>query len=168
MRFCRVDRTTTGFLIDPTGYLAALPELLALLPPGAAAFAADPRHSDFSSKFCVKDLKIEQIRIQDGNAQLTMSIDFAFNDINGVPRLSITYTEVTGFDLRTDPDHHAHPDWIGPHVKRLGDVQIDEIVPTPNGCTHEITLITGTLLITCGDLAVTWEAGSEFLDPPAK
>ena len=135
MQLCRVEKTSHGFSLDPAAYLAALPELVIALPPGAATFATDPRHYDFASEFCVKDLKIEEIRILDGNAQLTMTIRFAFNDIPGVPRLSITYTGVTGFAITTDPAYDVNDDWNGPHIKRLSDVQIDEIMPHPHGCT---------------------------------
>jgi hypothetical protein len=134
------------------------------VPPNAAAFATDPRHYDPASEFCVKDLKVEQIEITDANAQVTMTIRFAFNEIPGVPRLTIVYANVIDFSLSADPDYYARADWIGLHTKRPSDVQLDEIMPHPHGCTHEIAMIKGTLLITCGDLVGTWEASQEFYD----
>ncbi len=45
VQLCRVEKTPDGFLIDPTDYLAALPDLTASLPPGAAAFTKALLHS---------------------------------------------------------------------------------------------------------------------------
>lgn len=48
----------------------------------------------------------------------------------------------------------------------LGDVILDEILPLPDGCTHEVARRPGRLVVACRDLVAEWvpaacpEAGS--------
>lgn len=63
---------------DPTPYLAELPRLRELLPPGARAFACDAAHYDFGSVRCVKDLKFGHLRLVD-HTHLSLEIRFGPN-----------------------------------------------------------------------------------------
>src|SRR5215470_11302016 len=66
MEYVVVEWQGNGVLShDPTPYLAELPRLRGLLPPGAREFACDPAHYDFYSARCVKDLKFGHLRLVD-------------------------------------------------------------------------------------------------------
>ncbi|MFE5804786.1 hypothetical protein [Streptomyces sp. NPDC056491] len=61
--------------------------------------------------------------------------------------LIIRYTGVSACDV----DAPAGPAWTN-----LDTVILDEILPHPRGCTHEIAFRPGTLTMTCRDLTPTW------------
>ncbi|XUL89467.1 hypothetical protein ACQ86D_24840 [Streptomyces galilaeus] len=41
-------------------------------------------------------------------------------------------------------------------LSALGDVILDEVLPAPGGCTHEIGCRPGTLFVACRDLSAEW------------
>ncbi|NBH05064.1 hypothetical protein [Amycolatopsis sp. SID8362] len=45
---------------------------------------------------------------------------------------------------------------VWPASPRLGDVQLDEILPIAGGCSHEIKFTGGRVMITCEDLHAEW------------
>jgi len=57
MELVKIEKTSTGFSIDPNPYLDVLAELRGELPPGAWSFVSDSGHYDFYSERCVKDLR---------------------------------------------------------------------------------------------------------------
>jgi len=133
-------------VIDPGPYLERLPVLAERLPPGARAFATDPDHYAFSGKRCVKDLKpgVARRRGDDG-----IEIRFAHNCWKHDEDLVVRYTGVSRFQADV-LDVCALDD--------LGDVILDEILPHPDGCTHEIACRPGTLVVVCQDLQAKWVA----------
>jgi hypothetical protein len=133
----------TGVL-DPRPYLEQLPALKERLPPGARAFATDPGHYAFSGKRCVKDLKPGEAR-RTGDDDI--EIRFGHNCWKHDEDLIIRYRGVARFQADV-LDVCALDD--------LGDVVLDEILPHPQGCTHEIACRPGTLVVVCRDLAAEW------------
>ncbi|MGX1271164.1 hypothetical protein RKD18_004358 [Streptomyces phaeoluteigriseus] len=43
-------------------------------------------------------------------------------------------------------------------LDHLGEVVLDEILPHPAGCTHELVCRPGTLVVVCRDLEAEWVA----------
>ncbi|WP_214104712.1 hypothetical protein [Acrocarpospora catenulata] len=135
-------------VISPQAYLDRLPELRAALPEGAAAYASEPGHYDFRSARCVHDLKLDTILFgEDGNGGW-IQLGFRHNCWKHEEDLTIRYTGVSSFTLQTASDM--------PLVTRLGEVILDEVLPHPDGCAHEIACHTGSVIIVCRDLAATW------------
>ena len=161
MRFVRVFSVVDPSLanvLDPDPYLRELPGLLGQLPPGARAFATDSDHYDFSSLRSVKDLKIDSLVIREtGSAQIGVEVSFAPNQFKHSAGLVIRYEGVVAIAVDVDPIGEGSRIW--PDTRRLGDLQLDEILPADGGCTHEVKMTGGTLLVTCRDLVAKW--GSE-------
>lgn len=135
----------TGVL-DPGPYLERLPVLGGQLPPGARAFAADPDHYDFSGRRCVKDLlPVEARRTGDED----LEIRFGHNCWKHDEDLVVRYRGVSRFQAGV-LDVCA--------LDEVGAVVLDEILPHPGGCTHELACRPGTLLVVCGDLEAEWVA----------
>jgi hypothetical protein len=133
-------------VISPQEYLDRLPELRVELPEGAAAYAAEPGHYDFSSTRCVHDLKLDQILSGEVGDDDWMQLGFRHNCWKHEEDLTIRYTGVTSFTLQTASDM--------PRVTRLGEVILDEVLPHPDGCAHEIACHTGSITIVCRALSV--------------
>ncbi|MFJ9815896.1 hypothetical protein ACIRU3_11570 [Streptomyces sp. NPDC101151] len=130
--------------IDPRPYLARLPALAHELPPGARAFATDRGHYDIGGKRCVKDLRPVQVhRTRDGDIE----IRFRHNCFTHDEDLVVRYTGVSRF--QSDVLGVCDP-------ASLGDVILDEILPHPGGCTHELACRPGTLVVACRDLEAEW------------
>ncbi|NUP46230.1 MAG: hypothetical protein HOW97_02790 [Catenulispora sp.] len=142
MKYVDLDATVNGQsgVISPTAYLAELPNLD--LPTEAHAFATDPNHYDFYSQRCVKDLQLEATRFNDE----ALDLHFRHNCWKHEEDLHIAYRGVSSLILATDPEES----WLG------NTVVLDEILPHPLGCSHEIGFRTGTLTIICRDLTATW------------
>lgn len=81
MKYVRVEplEDVHGFHLDPDPYLAALPDLLPRLPPGAARFASDPGHYDLTGGRCVKDLELRGATLTDQGEELTLDLALAPN-----------------------------------------------------------------------------------------
>jgi hypothetical protein len=148
MKHVVVSATTVGLSIDPTGYLALLPQLASALPAGARAFALDPNHHDFGGSRCVKDLTIERVSFLSVDGRLDLGLGLRHNCWKHEEDLVITYSGVCGFALSTT-DGTAN--WTG-----LAPVILDEITPHEQGCSHEIACLAGSLSIVCRDLNATW------------
>ncbi|MBB4920166.1 hypothetical protein [Streptosporangium saharense] len=144
MKYVDLDATITlpggviDGVIDPSTYLKRLPDFAEELPPGARAFATDPLHYDFYGPRCMKDLALERISFT-GN---TVELAFRHNCWKHQEDLTIHYEGVSDIKL----DSAALPNVV----------ILDEILPHPHGCTHEIALRPGTIILTCQDLTVTW------------
>jgi hypothetical protein len=132
-----------GFL-DPRPYLALLPSLAPELPPGARAFATDPAHYAFGGKRCVKDLQPAEVR---RTGEEAIEIRFRHNCFKHDEDLIVRYTGVSRF--QSDVLDVCDP-------ASLGDVILDEILPHPGGCTHELACRPGTLVVACRDLVAEW------------
>ncbi|MFJ9865356.1 hypothetical protein [Streptomyces sp. NPDC101165] len=146
MRYVELTDDEDGYpgFIDPRPYLDRLPALAAALPPGARAFATDPGHYDFGGKRCVKDLRPERVRrTGDGDVE----IRFRHNCFQHDEDLLVRYTGVSRF--QSDVLGVCDP-------ASLGDVILDEILPHPGGCTHELACRPGTLVVACRDLEAEW------------
>ena len=141
--------------IDPRPYLAQLPALAAELPPGARAFATDPGHYDFGGKRCVKDLQPERVRRTDDG---DLEIRFRHNCFKHDEDLLVRYSGVSRF--QSDVLDVCDP-------ASLGDVILDEILPHPGGCTHELACRPGTLVVACRDLEAEWIPADCPDAPPA-
>jgi hypothetical protein len=135
-------------VISPQEYLDRLPELCPELPEGAAAYAAEPGHYDFRSARCVHDLKLDRILSGEDGDVGWVQLGFRHNCWKHEEDLTIRYTDVTGFALQTASDM--------PRVTRLGEVILDEVLPHPDGCAHEIACRTGSITIICRDLTASW------------
>jgi hypothetical protein len=128
-------------IIDLGPYLARLPELADQLPPGARAFATDPGHYALSGSRCVKDLRPREVR---RTADDGIELHFRHSCWKHDEDLVVRYTGVSRFQT----------DVLGAcDVTALADVILDELLPHPDGCTHEIACRPGTLVVACRDLA---------------
>ncbi|WP_280445469.1 hypothetical protein [Nocardia brasiliensis] len=146
MRYVDLNATVgelTGVL-SPAPYLRRLPELAVELPTGARAFATDPEHYDFYGKRCVKDLKFLEIRGTDTGLELRLRHNCWKHDED----LTIRYTAPT----------HRVVTLGDPGRTGFHELILDEILPHPDGCTHELVFHTGTIMVTCADLAADWTA----------
>jgi hypothetical protein len=113
------------------------------LPPGAWQFATDPAHYDFSSPRCVKELRPGQIDIGRRDGGKLARIKFLPSPFKHDAPLSISYVDLYSLEVAfTHADHWGAA--TGQHESKhedLGDVQLDEILPDKQGCSHEIALI---------------------------
>ncbi|MEU9149073.1 hypothetical protein AB0D59_00610 [Streptomyces sp. NPDC048417] len=140
--------------VDPGPYLARLPELAGELPPGARAFATDPDHYDFGGHRCVKDLRPLGMR---RTAPDDIEIRFRHNCFKHDEDLVVRYAGVSRFQT----------DILGAcDLTSLGEVILDEILPYPDGCTHELACRPGTLVVACRDLVAEWVAATPEDDRP--
>lgn len=136
---------------DARPYLAVLPELAERLPPGARAFATDPEHYDlYSSRRCVKDLKLESTVFTDDMSTVDFELRFRFRPNQPEPLLTVRYHELVSFTLEVG----ERPAGI-PGV-RLGDLALDEILAHQRGCSHELAFHYGTIHVVAADLTATW------------
>ncbi|MFI9805445.1 hypothetical protein ACIHEJ_13930 [Streptomyces sp. NPDC052301] len=158
MRFVDVRWQEHGFFLDPRRYLAELPRLRGLLPPGAWAFVSGPGHYDIPGGVrCVKDLELAGIRpATDKSGRLVL--EFAPNRFKHDAGLRISYSGVRHFSI----DHHHAIDWL-----RVDTVLLDEILPDDAGdedgaegagCVHEIALTDASITVRCQDLRAEWVA----------
>lgn len=148
MRYVEVhwDDELPGFqcLADP--YLEVLPSLE--LPPGALGFVTDPAHYDLDSGRGIKNLEPEQILLASDDPQATV-FRYRGNDWTHEASLEIAYLSVVDVRFETTTVTNAGP-------PGLGAVLLDEILPHDVGCTHELALTKGRILVTCADLVATW------------
>ncbi|MDE3720418.1 hypothetical protein PWG71_03395 [Nocardiopsis sp. N85] len=139
--------------LDPRPYLAGLPDLADRLPPGARAFATDPAHYDFGGPRCVKDLRPVGAAMRPGeNGLFDLTLTFEPNPFKHDEGLTVTYSGVSSFGVEADGR------WTGASgsLPGLGDVTLDEVLPHGHGCSHEIGLLGGRVLVVAGDLAAVW------------
>ncbi|MFD8820522.1 hypothetical protein ACFV23_55890 [Streptomyces sp. NPDC059627] len=154
MKYVEIGEGTTAVSIDPGPYLARLRELAAALPPGARAFATDPRHYEFGGRRCVKDLHPLDMR---RTAPADMEIHFRHNCFKHDEDLIVRYTGVSRFQT----------DILGAcDIASLGEVILDEILPHPDGCTHELACRPGNLVVACTDLVAEWVPATADGDRP--
>ncbi|MFG2113372.1 hypothetical protein ACGFRB_12170 [Streptomyces sp. NPDC048718] len=150
MRYVKVawDTEYPGFTVDPHPYLDELPCLAPELPPGAWTFATDPDHYRFSSPRCVKDLGLAEVRVA-ADKSGSLVVRFTPNPWKHEDELEIRYTGVVHFSF-----DYAHAlDWMDKDTFLL-----DELLPDPAGCRHEIALTDATLTVRCRDLEAVWIA----------
>ncbi|MER6078137.1 hypothetical protein [Streptomyces sp. NPDC001833] len=148
------DEGVAAVSVDPGPYLARLPELAEGLPPGARAFATDPRHYEFGGRRCVKDLYPLDMR---RTAPADVEIRFRHHCYQHDEDLIVRYTGVSRFQT----------DILGAcDLTSLGEVILDEILPHPGGCTHELACRPGTLVVACTDLVAEWVPATADGDRP--
>ncbi|KOV69750.1 hypothetical protein [Streptomyces sp. MMG1121] len=160
MRFVDVHWQDHGFFLDASAYLAELPRLRGLLPPGAWAFVSDPGHYDIpGATRCVKDLELAGIHpATDKSGRL--ALEFAPNRFKHDAGLRISYAGVRQFSV----EYHHAIDWM-----RVDTVLFDEILPDVDsradggtdgdgrgGCVHEIVLTDASITVRCQDLRAEW------------
>lgn len=155
MRFVKIERTQDGFSLDPSAYLAFLNEHAGSLPSGAAAFACDPQHYDFYGTRCVKDLRLASMSIVDGHGVLSMELSFAPNTFKHDSGLKIRYLNLLNVSVDASPSVKLKESW--PETRRLGDVQLDEVLAHEEGCSHEIRMTGGTILVVSADFVAEWQ-----------
>lgn len=68
--------------------------------------------------------------------------------------LLLRYDGVTSIDIDVNESNPSKRVW--PESPRLGDLQLDEILPIARGCSHEIKFTGGKVAITCEDLRAEW------------
>ncbi|HCT75253.1 MAG TPA: hypothetical protein DGT23_01385 [Micromonosporaceae bacterium] len=148
MKLVSITDEHAATMIDPREYLAHLPQLAPSMPAGAHAFATDPDHYDFFGKRCVKDLKLAGMAIDNSGDETTIEISLRHNCWKHEDDLNIRYSGVHDLEINIG----VQSKWL--HIDL--PVILDEILPHPHGCSHEIALHGGTILITCRDLTATW------------
>jgi hypothetical protein len=162
MQFVRVESgqgAWSATALDPGPYLEVLDDLLSQLPDGARAFASDADHYDFTASRCVKDLTVSAISLREaGQARVGAVIEFEPNRFKHDGPLTVVYDDVQNFTMEVDEMNSTTRIW--PESRRLGSVQLDEIVPNALGCRHEIRLTGGVIIIDCADLRATWGEAS--------
>jgi hypothetical protein len=149
MKFIKIEWNDEwrGFWLDPSGYLAELPKLAAEMPDGASKFALQDGHYDFSSPRCVKDLALARISAAPGE-ESDLKIEFSPNEWKHAAGLTVRYAKVRRLELRaTDSTSALHG---------IGAVQLDEILPLGDGCSHQIAFTGGEIYVECADLQATW------------
>jgi hypothetical protein len=157
MKFVKVEwrDDPRGYYLDAIAYRRELEGMQAQLPAGAWAFASDPDHYDFASSRCVKDLKIERMEIHEGgHGELALEIRLSPNEFKHDTGLIIRYQSVSGFTVDSPLLGNVK---VWPNSRRLGDFQLDEVLPHDQGCSHEIKLTGGSVSIVCRDLIASWE-----------
>ncbi|MFF6969140.1 hypothetical protein ACWDYK_33810 [Streptomyces anthocyanicus] len=97
----------------------------------------------------MKDLELADVHVPVGRNE-SMSIRFAPNAWKHEEGLRIEYVGVTSFSMAS----HREIDWTEAET-----VILDEIIPTQDGCVHEIALTDATVLVRCSDLRATWGDG---------
>jgi len=151
-----------GEFIDPRPYLAVLPLFADHLPPQARAFAVDPAHYDFSSRRCVKDLFVRHVAWADsgGEEGLSLTLLLGANPWRHDDDLLLRYTgvRVARVELSDTPP---------PGPQRLGSVIMDELLPTQDGCLHELAFFGGDIVVHCSDVAATWVLTSALSNQPS-
>ncbi|MFD8718719.1 hypothetical protein ACFV2H_12040 [Streptomyces sp. NPDC059629] len=154
MKYVEIDEGGAAVSVDPGPYLARLPELAGGLPPGARAFATDPRHYEFGGRRGVKDLRPLDMR---RTAPADVEIRFGHNCFRHDEDLIVRYSGVSRFQT----------DILGASgLTSLGEVILDEILPHPDGCTHELACRPGTLVVACTDLVAQWVPATDDDDRP--
>ena len=160
MRYVQVAATKGGTpenFLDPDPYLRKLPDIQAQLPVGARVFAMDPDHYDFSGPRCVKDLHVGSLMLREGGeAKLVVELFLEPNRFKHNSGLIIRYNNVT--NISVDVNKLSPRKKIWPESRRLGDLQLDEILPIADGCSHEIKFTGGSMVIACEDLHAEWMA----------
>ncbi|MFF3781786.1 hypothetical protein [Streptomyces sp. NPDC001933] len=164
-----------GFHLDPQEYLRVLPGLLPDLPAGAAEFASDPDHYDFGSSRCVKDLTLDRVDLVDDHGRVSLELSLGPNEWKHEGGLRIRYSGVRDFRVKTDDDAGGAGGSglgggggfveCGDGVPRLGDLQLDELLPHPHGFSHEIAFTEGALLVVGADLVARWERPASRSEP---
>ncbi|GII96078.1 hypothetical protein [Sinosporangium siamense] len=150
MKYVRVEplQDLFGYMHDPQPYLEILPQLAAQMPLGAAEYASAPGHYDFGSTKCVKDLTFGWTSLQDASGALSLKIYFEPNEWKHESGLLIEYADVQKFQIETNHADHS--------LKKMGSMQLDEVLPSSYGLTHEFAFTGGTLMVTAKDLDATW------------
>lgn len=157
MRYVKVESiqdSVRGYFLDADDYLDVLPEIAVDLPVGARRFALDEEHYNFFGSRCVKDLKLSSVVVSDVADRVSVKLVFAPNRFKHDQGLVIEYTDVTGFAIEVTAS--ARTANVRPETRRLGDVQLDEILPHEQGVSHEITLTGGTVRVIAADLYAGW------------
>uniref|UniRef100_UPI001B338282 hypothetical protein n=1 Tax=Streptomyces sp. GESEQ-35 TaxID=2812657 RepID=UPI001B338282 len=144
MRYVIIERQAQGtYWHDPSPYLAELPRLAPVLPPGARAFATHPEHYDFSAPRCVKDLRPTALP-QTAGAPDQFQIHFTWQASQDHV-LTVHYHGVTSVQLEADEGGSLE-------LSDFNTVRLDELLPHESGCSHELRLTTGSIRILCQDL----------------
>lgn len=146
MRHVRLDP-----IIDPTEYLGILKGVAPRLPPGARAFATDAQHYDFYSPRCVKDLSVLSLECLDSGESVDVRLHLKANPSKHDADLLLDYFACAKVTLEVKP---SRP--LGHH--RLGQVVLDELLPEPEGCRHEIAFTGGVLALVSRDVRARWVA----------
>lgn len=144
-----VRLTADGYWLDPSAYLEQLPSLEEHLPRGALEFAMDADHYDFYSDRCVKDLAFRSLAADDPRGSLRLEL--APNEFKHSVGLTLTYSRLAS----VTPGPVREPEAAG-----FGTVLLDELLPAPQGVTHEIAFTEGTLRIVAADVRAVWEIAS--------
>jgi len=159
MRYVKVEPVKEphpGYALDADAYLAVLPEIEADLPEGARRFALDEEHYNFFGPRCVKDLKLSRVTVSDSSDQISVAVEFAPNQFKHDEGLLIRYSNVNELTIEvTASPRKAH---VWPDSRRLGDLQLDEILPHEKGLSHEIRLTGGVIQIVASDLRAEWRS----------
>jgi hypothetical protein len=148
MKYVVASMGEMGSVSDPTAYMERLPTFADELPGGARAYATAAGHYNYFGKRCVKDLALERVVFGDASGEIWLEIGFRHNCWKHDEDLAIRYWGVSSFALDSTA---AAPNWT-----RLGSVILDEVLPAPRGCSHEIACLAGSLTIICRDLTATW------------
>lgn len=152
MEFIDIQHTGHGFFLDPTRYLDWLERCGDRLPPGAAALASDPGHYRFGDR-CLKSLVLDSASLEPGEGGTGARLVFRAFAGDGEPVLVIRYIGITEFSMTLDPETEANS---GRALPGYLEVLLDEILPADSGCSHEIRLTAGAILISCVDLEAEW------------
>ncbi|GAB2553886.1 hypothetical protein [Kribbella endophytica] len=154
MKFVKIDKIDGGYFLDPRAYIKELKTVAPHLPPGARTFAEDPEHYDLSALRCIKDLRLFSMEILDGNGALSLQISFSPNKFTHDSGLVIRYAGMVNLSIEASQEDLLGEVW--PETRRLGDVQLDEILPQGAGCLHEIGFTGGTIRVVSADLVAEW------------
>jgi len=159
MEYVKVFRSNerdAPVIVDPEPYLVELPRLAERLPSGARAFVTEPGHYDFGSLRCVKDLQFaELITKEAGRAQVEILLTLRGSKWKHSDDLVLRYVDVVQVRAEVTPLTKDARVW--PASRRFGDLQLDEILPTDFGCSHELKLTGGVIFVECADLIAEWQ-----------
>lgn len=149
MKFIKIEwnEEWRGFWLDPSSYLAELPGLAEKLPAGAREFATQDEHYDFTSPRCVKDLAVCGMSAGP-REEYDLDVEFSPNEWKHESGLTIRYAKIRRLDISVrDPASGLHG---------IGALQLDEILPLDNGCSHRIAFTGGEFYVECADLRAEW------------
>jgi hypothetical protein len=154
MEFIQIEVIDGGYFLDPRRYLEVLPEIAEALPAGARTFAESEGHYDFYNLKCVKDLRLSEINLLDSSGALALEVSWAPSKLKHDSGLVVRYKGVISLSVEASRRAEEAETW--PESKRLGDLQLDEILPHEAGCSHEMVMTDGVIKIVSADLDAEW------------
>jgi hypothetical protein len=93
---------------------------------------------------------------------LSVELLLAPNQFKHDQELVLRYRDVSEFSVAVTSAARAKNVW--PESRRLGDLQLDEVLPHDKGCSHEIQFTGGVIRLVAADLDAEWRESADPVD----